>query len=105
MTSLIAFTVLVALVALERLAELVVSKRNAAWSFERGGVETGQRVSSAKPGRDRFAQSIQTGCGRIARQPVEMFDNRRTDQLGRGMLRFTDRQANRRERRRDDPTK
>ena len=29
--------------ALERLAELVVSKRNAAWSFERGGVETGQR--------------------------------------------------------------
>ena len=37
------FTVLVAAVALERLAELVVSKRNAAWSFERGGVETGQR--------------------------------------------------------------
>ena len=29
-------------VGLERLAELVVSKRNAAWSFERGGVETGQ---------------------------------------------------------------
>jgi len=39
----ILFTVLVAAVALERLAELVVSKRNAAWSFERGGVETGQR--------------------------------------------------------------
>lgn len=37
------FTVLVLLVGLERLAELVVSKRNAAWSFERGGVETGQR--------------------------------------------------------------
>ena len=37
------FTVLVAAVALERLAELVVSNRNAAWSFERGGVETGQR--------------------------------------------------------------
>ena len=37
------FTILVAAVALERLAELVVSKRNAAWSFERGGVETGQR--------------------------------------------------------------
>lgn len=36
------FTVLVALVGVERLAELVVSKRNAAWSFERGGVETGQ---------------------------------------------------------------
>ncbi len=42
MTSLTAFTVLVALVALERLAELVVSNRNAAWSFARGGRETGQ---------------------------------------------------------------
>ena len=36
------FTVLVLAVGVERLAELVVSKRNAAWSFERGGVETGQ---------------------------------------------------------------
>ena len=42
MTSLTAFTILVALVALERLAELVVSNRNAAWSFARGGRETGQ---------------------------------------------------------------
>ncbi|HYF74119.1 MAG TPA: isoprenylcysteine carboxyl methyltransferase family protein [Nocardioides sp.] len=42
MTSLVAFTVLVALVGLERLAELVVSKRNAAWSLERGGRESGQ---------------------------------------------------------------
>lgn len=41
MASLTAFTVLVALVGVERLAELVVSKRNAAWSFARGGVETG----------------------------------------------------------------
>ena len=41
MTTLVAFTVLVALVGVERLAELVVSKRNAAWSMERGGVETG----------------------------------------------------------------
>ena len=37
------FTLLIAAVALERLAELVVSNRNAAWSLERGGVETGQR--------------------------------------------------------------
>jgi len=37
------FTVLVLAVGLERLAELVVSKRNAAWSFARGGVESGQR--------------------------------------------------------------
>ncbi len=36
------FTVLVVAVALERLAELVVSKRNAAWSLARGGVETGR---------------------------------------------------------------
>jgi methyltransferase len=37
------FTLLVLAVGLERLAELVVSKRNAAWSLARGGVETGQR--------------------------------------------------------------
>ena len=36
------FTVLIGAVGLERLAELVVSKRNAAWSFARGGVESGQ---------------------------------------------------------------
>lgn len=42
MTSLVAFCIVVGLVALERVAELVVSKRNAAWSFERGGRETGQ---------------------------------------------------------------
>jgi methyltransferase len=42
MTGLVAFTVLVALVGLERLAELVVSTRNAAWSFGRGGVESGR---------------------------------------------------------------
>ncbi|KRF37236.1 isoprenylcysteine carboxyl methyltransferase family protein [Nocardioides sp. Soil805] len=42
MTSLLAFTVLVALVGLERIAELVVSTRNAAWSMERGGVESGR---------------------------------------------------------------
>jgi methyltransferase len=37
------FTLLVAAVALERVAELVVSVRNAAWSRARGGRETGQR--------------------------------------------------------------
>jgi methyltransferase len=35
------YTVLVAAVALERLAELVVAKRNMAWSLERGGRESG----------------------------------------------------------------
>ena len=42
MESLVAFTVLVGLVGLERVAELVVSVRNASWSRERGGVETGR---------------------------------------------------------------
>ncbi len=42
MTSLAAFTALVALVGLERLAELVVSRRNAAWSLARGGNESGR---------------------------------------------------------------
>jgi methyltransferase len=41
-TSLDFFTVVVALVAVERLVELVVSKRNAAWSMARGGRETGR---------------------------------------------------------------
>ena len=41
MESLVAFTVLIALVGLERIVELVVSVRNAAWSRARGGVETG----------------------------------------------------------------
>jgi methyltransferase len=36
------FTVLVGAVALERLAELVVSRRNAAWSTARGGTEWGR---------------------------------------------------------------
>jgi methyltransferase len=36
------YAVLIFAVALERLAELVVSRRNAAWSFARGGVESGQ---------------------------------------------------------------
>jgi len=35
------FDLLVALTAVERLAELVVSARNARWSFARGGVESG----------------------------------------------------------------
>ena len=42
MTSLTFFTVLVALVGLERLAELVVSNRNATWSLAQGGRETGR---------------------------------------------------------------
>jgi methyltransferase len=36
------FTAVVLAVGLERVAELLVSRRNAAWSFARGGVESGQ---------------------------------------------------------------
>ncbi|HWC84392.1 MAG TPA: isoprenylcysteine carboxylmethyltransferase family protein [Pseudonocardiaceae bacterium] len=41
MVSAVWFTVLVGLVAVERLAELVVAKRNLAWSLARGGRESG----------------------------------------------------------------
>lgn len=36
------YLVLIALVVIERLAELVLSKKHAAWAFERGGVEYGR---------------------------------------------------------------
>jgi methyltransferase len=42
MSSQVWFTLLVALVGVERLAEMVVARRNAAWSFARGGIETGR---------------------------------------------------------------
>jgi methyltransferase len=42
MTTLLGFTVLVVLVGLERVAELVVSARNARWSLAHGGVEYGR---------------------------------------------------------------
>lgn len=42
MTSLGWYAVLLGLVALERLTELVVSKRHAAWALARGGVESGR---------------------------------------------------------------
>lgn len=37
------YSVLIAAVVVERLAELVVSQRNASWALGRGGVETGRR--------------------------------------------------------------
>ncbi|MEO3938063.1 isoprenylcysteine carboxylmethyltransferase family protein [Dermatophilaceae bacterium Soc4.6] len=37
------YTVVVLLVALERLAELVVARRHLTWALARGGVESGQR--------------------------------------------------------------
>jgi methyltransferase len=41
MVSAVGFTVLVGLVGIERVAELVVAKRNLAWSMARGGRESG----------------------------------------------------------------
>ncbi|MFD8594891.1 isoprenylcysteine carboxyl methyltransferase family protein [Kitasatospora sp. NPDC059646] len=38
-----AYTLLIALVVVERLAELLVARRNAAWSLALGGVEYGRR--------------------------------------------------------------
>ncbi|SER98776.1 alkylresorcinol O-methyltransferase [Pedococcus cremeus] len=43
MASEVWFTALVVAVGLERLAEIVVSKRHAAWAFSRGGIEYGRR--------------------------------------------------------------
>jgi len=42
MVSLAVYVALVLAVGLERLAELAVAKRNARWSFDRGGVEHGR---------------------------------------------------------------
>lgn len=42
-TSLVWYVILIVAVGLERVAELVVSLRNAAWSFRHGGVESGRR--------------------------------------------------------------
>ncbi|MGJ9421279.1 isoprenylcysteine carboxyl methyltransferase family protein [Aeromicrobium sp. CF3.5] len=70
MTSLTAFTVVVALVALERLAELVVSRRNAAWSMRQGGRETGQ-------GHYRFMVVLHSGL--LIAMLVEAYVLRRSD--------------------------
>lgn len=43
MSGAVAYTVLILLVGLERVAELVVTKRNEAWSMARGGQEFGAR--------------------------------------------------------------
>lgn len=42
MSSALLYTMFIGLTAIERLVEVVVSRRNAAWSFARGGVEYGQ---------------------------------------------------------------
>ena len=67
MTGILAFTVLVALVGLERLAELVVSRRNAAWSIARGGVEFG---------RGHYPVMVLLHCGFLVAMLVEAWVRR-----------------------------
>ena len=42
MSTYAAFTLLIVIVAIERIIELVISKRNLAWSFAQGGIEFGR---------------------------------------------------------------
>lgn len=70
MTGLTAFSIIVALVALERLAELIVSQRNAAWSMRQGGRETGQ-------GHYRFMVILHSGL--LVAMLLEAFVLRRSD--------------------------
>ncbi len=42
MSGYVAFTILLLFVSCERIAELVVSKRNLTWSFDQGGIEYGR---------------------------------------------------------------
>jgi methyltransferase len=57
------FLVLVGLVALERLAELVVSTSNARWSFARGGVESG---------RGHYPAMVVLHAGLLVAAPLEV---------------------------------
>ena len=41
-SSAVLFTIFIALTGIERLVEVSVSNRNAAWSFEQGGIERGK---------------------------------------------------------------
>lgn len=42
MTAYIAFTILLVIVGIERIVELIISKRNLRWSFAQGGIEFGR---------------------------------------------------------------
>jgi len=70
-----AFTALVGAVAVERLAELVVSQRNARWSFDRGGVETG---------REHYPAMVALHAGLLVAAPLEVWLRRRRFRPGLG---------------------
>lgn len=71
------YVVLVALVALERVAELVVSQRNAAWSFARGGIEFG---------RGHYPLLVVAQVGLLIGSVVEAYGNTFIPALGWPML-------------------
>lgn len=64
MTAMAWYLLLILLVALERLAELVIARRNARWSLERGGVVSGQ-------GHYPWMVALHTGL--LAGAPLEVW--------------------------------
>ncbi|MEI7031197.1 isoprenylcysteine carboxyl methyltransferase family protein [Streptomyces pratensis] len=65
------YTALVLAVAVERLAELVVARRNARWSLSRGGVETGR---GHYPAMVALHTALLVGClaeARLAERPFQ----------------------------------
>ncbi len=64
MSTALLYTVFIALTAVERLVELVVSRRNAAWSFARGGREHG---------RGHFPAMVALHTGLLLACPLEVW--------------------------------
>ena len=62
-TSQLLYLALIGAVALERLAEMFISRRNAAWSMERGGVEVGA---------DHFKWMVLLHTGFLIAAPLEV---------------------------------
>ncbi len=68
--SVVLFTVFVLLTGVERLVELVISKRNAAWAFARGGVESGRGHFPAMVAAPHRLAAGRARRGVAARPPV-----------------------------------
>ncbi len=60
----VGFLVLYAVIALERLAELLISRRNAAWSYSQGGQEFG---------REHYPWMVLLHTGTLLLAPLEVF--------------------------------
>ena len=72
------YVVLVLLVAGERVAELVVSLRNAKWSFAQGGVDI-NRIDDA-------VQTVVAEFARIAAEPIEADELEKARNFAKGRL-------------------